>query len=550
MILSTSELQPTFNVSGIQTPTMKNSGLLLPYVPSIDAPSLDLLPKQNLRFPAAVSPSSSGRLLLAVPSAINSRLDSKIRTPICYLQTFDVGSVQQISRQALTPTKTTVLNEGPEYNTIEEPHVLHMQVSHDGRWLATVDEWLPPRRDVALLAFDKDGEAEEQSYRREIYLRIWFWNELTSTWELTFKIHDPHVSNATSDHDANLVLDLRSDPSSVSFATLGNDYTVKIWKPSARQRHGREVRDKNGTPLTNWSCRYVTHLEPSSSAGKKTRQGAKLIYSPDGSVLAAGYGLSSPSTIFLINPSDGSIQRTLVGLYVGPLFGLGILDRYLIILSHELRVWDLVTEDFSFGFILKSYGLSMERLITATHLAIDARQGTFAIALPEMALNSKKETKVKSHIMIFDPKNPSPKFSVSTPNITTALLPASGQKGYYLIDSAAEIRVVSPKLSIPVPPSHALEKDKASFRSLGNVFGNDDTATPKAEETKVDDSDEDGDDEPQFPGVAPPSEDNDVAIVTQDRLAEIFDTGSALTLPPVTELFKQVFSLFSGKAKR
>lgn len=553
MILSTSELQPTFNVSGVQLPATRTQGLPLPYVPSIDTPSHDLIPKQNLPFPAAVSSLFSGRLLLAVPSSTNSRLSSKIRNPICYLQTFDVGSAQQISRQALTPTKTTILKEGPEYNIIEEPHVLHMQISHDGRWLATVDEWLPPRRDIALLAFDKERESEEQSYRREIYLRIWFWNDITSTWESTFKIQDPHASNVTSDYDANLVLDLRSDPSSVGFATIGNDYNVRIWKPSTRHRHGRELCDKNRIPLTNWSCRYVTHLEASGSGGHKTRQGAKLSYSPDGSVLAAGFGLTSPSTIFLLDPSNGTVQRTLVGLYLGPLFGLGILDRYLIILSQELRVWDLVTEDFSFGFILKNYGLSMEKLITTTHLAVDARQGTFAIALPELGVLSKNETKVKSQTMIFDPKNPTPKFSVSTPNVTTALLPAYRQKGYYLIDSAAEIRLVSPKLSVPLPPSQALEKGQVSFRSLDNIFGNDHEATPKAEEARDDNNDEDYDDEPisksQLPGVDPFGEDNDVPVVTRDQLAEIFDTGSALTLPPVTKMFEQVLSLFSRKRK-
>lgn len=552
MILSTSELRPTFNVAGIQIPAIKEQALYLPYVPSVDAPSHSFLPKQSLRFPVAVSPSVPGRLLLAVPSTINSRLPPKIRNSTCYLQTFDLSSMQQLSRQALTPTNATIFKEGPENNTLEEPNVLHMQISYDGRWLATVDEWLPPKRDVTLLAFDREKEVEEQLHRREIYLRIWLWNEITSTWELTFKIHNPHASSI-SILDRNLILDLKSDPTCAGFATLGNDHSVRIWKPSARYRHGTEVRDKNGMPLTNWNCKHIAHLGASSSTNEKNRDGAKLAYSPDGSVLATGYGLMSPSTIFLVDPSDGTVQRTLVGLYTGHLFGLGILDRYLIILSQELRVWDLVTEEFSFGFVLQHYGLSMEKMVTATHLAIDARHGTFAISLPEIGKNSKNETKVKSQTIIFNPENPTPLFSVSTPNITTALLPTHRQKGYYVIDSAAEIRTVSPKPSVAVPPPQSIDKNEASFRSLDNLFGDDKNPLPRAEVIEKDTDNKDSRDEFesiwQLSEMARRNEENGVAVVTRDQLAEIFDTGSALTLPPVTELFKQVVSLFIGKSK-
>ena len=282
------------------------------------------------------------------------------------------------------------------------------------------------------------------------------------------------------------------------------------------------------------------------------QKGARITYSPDGSVLAAGCGLTTPSTIFLVDPSDGTIQRKLVGLYAGPLFGLGILDRYLIILSQELRVWDLVTEEFTFGFALQPCGLSFEKVITGTHLAIDARQGTFAISLPEKGRNLLNETKAKSRTIIFKPDDPSPQFSASTPNITTALLPAHRQKGYYMIDSAAEIRIVSPKPSVSSLPNQKLEK-QTLFRSFDNIFGKGDSPTPKEEIVPDNNNTEHIDDEPmpevQLPDMMPHIKDNNIPVVSQDQLAEVFDTGSAFTLPPVSELFKQVASLFIGKPK-
>jgi NET1-associated nuclear protein 1 (U3 small nucleolar RNA-associated protein 17) len=296
MILSTSELQPIFNVAGIQIPALRKTGILLPFIPTVDAPSQEFLLKGNLIYPAVLNPVISGRLLVAVPSSTASRLAIGARNAACYLQTFDLGSAQQISKQSLTRTKTTTLNIGPESNTIEEPNVLYMKISYDGQWLATVDEWLPPRRDISLLAFDKEREVEEQSRRRETYLKFWQWNDIVNTWELFSRIDDPHSSSSSTNYDANMILELESDPSRVGFATIGNESIVKFWKPSIRQRHGKEVRDKNGRAMSNWSCPYTGSLGSVAAISATTQQRAQLAYSRDGSVVAAAYCLSSPST--------------------------------------------------------------------------------------------------------------------------------------------------------------------------------------------------------------------------------------------------------------
>lgn len=547
MILSTSDLQPTFSVSGIQVPAIRKSATSLPFIPTVDAPSQDSVTKPNLAFPAVVSPSGSNSLLLAVPSSTVSRAGLTARNPACYLQTFDVGSVQQIAQQALTRTKATILNMGPESNTIEEPNVICMQISHDGQWLATVDEWLPPRRDIAFLAWDKEKEVQEQTARREVYLKIWLWNDLGKMWELVSRIDDPHASPSSTARDANVVLGLASDPSVAAFATVGNDFTVRIWKPSARRRHGREVRNQQGQSLSNWSCHRVVSLEPPFFSGLCSQKTAMLAYSQDGSVVATGYQQSSPSTIYLIDPFPGVVQRTLTGLYTGPLLGLGILNQFLIILSNQICTWDLVTEEHGFVCALPSHGLSLEKLSTGTHLAVDSRHETFAISLLDIGKSSKDKTELKSQIIIFDPKTPRPLFDGSASNIVTALLPITSRKGYYVIDAAAEVRILSPIFSVFPVSSQSLASVaslESSPRGLENIYGNGTIRGSVAESN----------DDENLPGgemlaaeLAPVVEKEDTVVVSPDKLAELFNTGSAFTLPPMMELFEQVARLFTNK---
>ena len=558
MILSTSELQPTFNVSGIQVPAVRKTGMSLPFIPTVDAPSQESIPKVKLRCPAILNPVLTGRLLAAVPSSTTSRFNSGARNASCYLQTFDIGSAQQTSRQSLTRTNATTLNMGPESNIIEEPNVLYMQISHDGQWLATIDEWLPPIRDISLMAFDNDKEAEEQSRRRETYLKFWRWNDTLNSWELLSRIDDPHSSPSNTKYDANMVLALGSDPSSVGFATMGNDSVVKFWKPSVRRRYGKEVRDEQGRALSNWSCHYVASLSSSSIAAGNAPKGAQLAYSRDGSVLAAGYCLSLPSVIHLIDSSNGVTRRTLIGLHKGPLLGMGILNRFLIILSHELRVWDMVTEQHSFGFTLQSSALTIPNLAACTHLAIESYEETFAVSLPEISERS-RFGKQKSQIIIFSPKSPAPLFSTSIASITTALLPATGRKGYYVLDSAAEIRILAPVLHVSNATQEELRprkiRESEGPKGLENIYGNGNSASMfKADdEQQGEQQDKASKEKGLIKGnnlLASPSilnpEKPDAVVITQDGLSKLFDTGSAFTLPPIRDLYEQFARLCAG----
>ena len=540
MILSTSELRPTFSIAGIQIPVVQQTRLPLPFVPTVTAATQKKGESEKFRRPACASFSSPGRLLLAVPSATTSKQLSLAPSNASYLQTFDVGASHQFSRQALTRTKVTTLNIGPESNVVEEPNVTHIQTSSDGQWLASVDEWMPPKGDLEPFAFNRESVLEELVSREEIYLKFWSWDVDTKVWELISRIDNPHASPSSNPYDQGGILDLVSDPSSVAFATVGKDGIVKVWKPAIRRRNGLEVKSKDGRSLTAWHCQNTTSLEMSEPSMEDGLLGAKLAYSKDGSILAASFQSSTASPVYIIDTHSGDINSVHTGLCTGPLLGLGIVHKYLITLSDQLCVYDLVDDKPTFAVNLPVNGLSSEKRFALSHLAVDTRDSLFAVAIPQTV-----KTGLGSKIMIFNPTDKTSVFTTHCRSAITALLSALGNKGFYAIDSAAEVRTIRPSQSIPSVSTTLSEHEAAPTGGLGHLFGGRQSMV-----TQGDASRDTGLSVAKFGTVTDgPGIENDVAVVvSQDRLAEVFDVGT-YALPPVTQLFEQVASLYSGKAK-
>lgn len=539
MILSTSELQPTFSIAGIQIPAVQQARLPLPFVPTVTTAMKKKGVVQRSRCPACACLSSPGRLLLAVPPATTSRQLSLKPPNTSYLQTFDVEAAHQISRQALTRTKVTILNMGPESNIVEEPNVTHIQTSSDGQWLASVDEWMPPKRDVESLAFDQEKALEELVFREEIYLKFWSWNDDTKVWELISRIDDPHASPSGNHYHQGGVLDLVSDPSSVAFATVGADGIVKLWKLAVRRRNGLEVKSKDGRNLTAWHCQHTTPLEASELVNVNGLLGAKLAYSQDGSILAAGLQSSMASPVYLIDTYNGNIKSVHTGLYAGPLIGLGIVHKYLVTLSEELRVYDLVDDKLKYGINLSAPGLSPEKRLVRSHLAVDTHNSLFAIAITQIT-----ETDLGSRIVVFDPTDATPQFSAQLPSPVTTLLSASGRKGFFAIDTAAQVRTIKPGQSMPPVSTLLPEVQPMPTRGIKDLFGDGQRMLSHGDTSK-----DAGLSLARFDNLThePQSENDDEVVVSQDRLAEVFEVGSTYALPPVAELFEQVASLYSGK---
>ncbi|KAL8761496.1 MAG: hypothetical protein Q9184_002375 [Pyrenodesmia sp. 2 TL-2023] len=535
MILSTAELKPTFSVAGIQLPAKADLNAQLPLLLNVDAPQHNAIPPQKLRFPVASGPSN---LLCAVPSATPSRVPSTLPQNASYLQTFDVASVHQLSRQALTRTKATDLNVGPESNTIEEPNVTLMQVSHDGQWLATVDEWTPPKRDLAVVTCSDADAIEEGKIRNEIYLKFWSWNKESKIWTLVSRIDDPHASQSGFAERGNRVLDLTADPSSVTFATVGEDGTVRTWAPSTRQRHGSAIKNKEGEGLMGWRCRSTLTIDAGAFPPQPFTE-AKLAYAHDGSCLAVACVSSSPWTIHFIDTTRGTARTGPYGPFTGSLHGLGIVDKYLVLLSEELYVWNLVT--YELVYVVK---LAPE-LSRFKHMAVDVQRGTFAVALSEGTGSTLEEGQVKhgSEIMIFESASPVQTFVQTIPQPTTALIPLHDRAGYIAIDTTAEVRTftprhrgVDPTTALPTPP-------QTPSRGLQEIYGGiDDQHDVQAEDAQTQIAAHISANSVEFR-----VEDDEVHVVPPEKLAEVFDVGAGHTMPPVTDLFERVARLFAGK---
>ncbi|KAL8947972.1 MAG: hypothetical protein Q9222_005801 [Ikaeria aurantiellina] len=544
MILSTAELKPTFSVAGIQIPLDNSSKHQLPYVPNIDAPIGKRKPRTQFHQQVVNGPSG---LLCAVPSATSSRIPSFLPKHASYLQTFDLRSASQISKQALTRTKATDLNVGPESNTIQEPNVILMQLSHNGQWLATVDEWMPPPRDLAPFTHDHERTLEAQITRRETYLKFWSWNNDTKIWELVSRIDDPHASQSGVADGRNKVLNLASSPSSNAFATIGDDGIVQVWKPSYRHRHGQPVKLKDGKRAVNWHCHSSASLDLATTSSSQTTDiNAQLAYSADGSCLAAAYASSSlPWTIHLIDPKSGTVRTGPYGPFTGPVFGLGIIDQYLICLSDHLRVWNLITQQLVYAYTLtlpnKQHTAGSQQ---QPFMAVDALRGTFAVALPEPTAKS-----AASRVVIFEAPDPTPVFNCAL-GVLTTLTTLNDRAGYIIVDSAAEIRILTPTASmalentgiaLPTPPG--TPTPTPSRRGLDGIFGNPTKSLVQAEDTA------DLTDRLLVGNHGKPVLDDterNARVVPAQKLAEAFETTGHV-MPSVGELFERVAMLYAGR---
>lgn len=543
MILSTSELKPTFSIAGIQTPGEEVMGDRLPFVSSVDSPVENVSSLRRLRSPVVHGPTG---LLCAVPSATSSRLPAFLPPHASYLQTYDIASAHQISKQAMTRTKATDLNLGPESNTIEEPDVILMQISHDGQWLATVDQWMPPRKDMDPVTYNEEQAIDEQKNRKEIYLKFWSWNNDGKVWELASRVDDPHASQVGIADERNLVLDLVMDPSSNTFATVGEDCTVRIWSPSSRRRHGLAVKDRAGQELTVWKCQSTISLECRALPLQKSAE-AKLAYSLDGSCLAVAYTRASPWTIYFVDTIRGTVRTGPYGPFTGSMSGLEIVDKYLILLSDQLYVWNLVTEQLVYGFELERHALRLKSRVISNHMTADAQGGTFAVALQSVgnAASGRDHANLGSKIMIFEASNPTPIFVQELSHSTIALTRLYKRPGYLAIDSAAEIRTLAPMQAKLDPSTTLLSPPATPSRGLREIYGdpknNDGVRTEEARKRIAE----------SIPGISvePWMDNDDANVVSQEKLSEVFGNGPAYAMPPITELFERVARLFAGKTE-
>lgn len=564
MVISTAELKPIANVSGLQIPVIQPASPFEPVLPrgtgenrrDVCAP----------RVPVTVNVNEPSRLLMAVGEVqeIEPTSTSILATP--YLQSFDIATGQQTSKQALTRTNVTNKNITPDKSRVSEPLTTHIQTSHDGSWLATVDFWEPPTRDFKQMPIFTFESEEERRRRREVHLKFWQRNS-ENNWELVSRIDAPHTVGDDSSC-AGRVLALAADPASQRFATIGEDKSVKIWSPRTRRRDNVVIRGEGGQPLRHWNCIAEIPMGKldDEAVTEETLHGC-LSFSDDSSLIAAALADTEGGQVALIDTRSGTIRQTLTGVYNGDIIALALAGPYLVTLADELRVFDLVEDALVYGVQFQPgvASLSFDQRMEMFHLAVDRENKVMALALPsrkawmsDTPFELESLEGVCSEVTVYKLDSPEPLTIYDVPCAVSAVLPAvagpnhtHGQTpGFIILDTSAHITTVAPKATKMVLAKSTVD--------LGLDNGNEQDGSTALimhdesdEEEGEDMADETMLDAPVLTGANGAADDDDdddgLPVVSKEQLNNLFDVGPAFASLSLEDMFYRVVDLVAPK---
>jgi NET1-associated nuclear protein 1 (U3 small nucleolar RNA-associated protein 17) len=479
IVVSTTELEAKTNIVGIQSRRI----------------DYEQMPKESGRaylaifgpLPFAVNPKKPSEVLFSVPSS--QPRQKKALQPEPYLQTYDLANQRPQARQALTRNNATEPNVAPNGGQIKEPNVTHVQMSHDGNWLATgknsdartacetytdfvhqllVDEWVPPRSDTGYLNEGiPEYNEQERLLRREIYLKIWR-RDKDMQWKLEARIDAPHFFENVCGNGR--VFDLVADPTALGFATVGEDHVVRIWRPKTRTRDGVIVRGAQLEGLVTWSLDASVEISDKLDVTEGSQvslppRTSRLAFSADGSVLAVSISWDSENAgvTHLIDTHTGTIRRSLTEIDVTALSGLGFVGQCLVIVADAITVWDMVSDQLAYSIAIHTTGIGRLERVPLVRLATNETDGTFAVALPQFMKieSSSKVKKASSKISIYSPNSHKSLWAGTCDFITLALASKKSERGYIALDSRSCLQTFSPSagpLQLLTPPPEKVER--------------------------------------------------------------------------------------------
>lgn len=449
MVLSTSDLQPFASISGLAL----DASSKLPYLAGHSPP-------------AVLHPGHPSRLLLAYSLQSFNPAVKPADKNANMLQTYDVGSQIQISRQALARSLVAKVSTGPQGNSLHEPDVTHLDVSHDGKWLVTVDQWAPVENDLQEMYLTR-GDNVARDQLNECFLRFWSTSSGDETgnglWELNTRIDEP--TSSTQHNEGKQILSLAMSPARHMVATADSTRTAKIYSPKARTRSGVPVRDADGNQLYTWTCTFEIPLHEASAISSP--KSATMAFSEDGSVLAISWAstVSAKPRVHLIDTKSGKVAASLPDIVTGSKSHLAFCGQYLVALSSKLLIYDTVTLQQVWAIdVADKFDQGKSKL------AVNTRSKIVAVAL------SQRDTKQSSQLLLFDVQAGSKKVKMDAqvPSQVQMLLAERDQAGFVVIDGEGRSMSVTPPGSVQtglvrvdtVPEKTVVEN------GLANVFGN------------------------------------------------------------------------------
>lgn len=536
MVLSTAEMKPTTYVSGIQSLAFSDKRSKDSLVQRVWQEPTEI----STSIPAVSNPTNPSQILVSTGNGQKSTLGEGSGLSAPYLQIFDLESSQSVAKQAVAranPTDSRVTTKG---HPIMEPTVAHVAFSHNGKWLATVDEWQPPERDVETLLDGSSSVADICNERREVYLKFWQTGESGSSFQLASRINEAHYTTKPE-----TIFDLASDPSSTRFATIGGDGVVRIWSPKLRLSDGIAVTGPKGENLWRWSCTHDIPLErpmdPEDDVEISQALGGPsgaLDFSEDGSALFVAYAGASEAVVYIIDTETGKVRDRLFNMFSGPIKKLKAISSCLVMLSDVLRVYNVVSDELHYGVGLKK---KLWGPLPLLQLAVNRQSRSFALAVPLMRSGESAKRGTGSELIVFSIDDGQPQLVQTFPHLITSLMSTKSSSGYIVVDSAAQVWSVGTEAesSILAQPLADIQLDKAALADeripLAITDGDDDDAASDEEMQDADEGEE--------------AEDFDVhpAVIAPQRLAEIFNAGPAFAMPPIEDVFSQIADLIISK---
>ncbi|CDO72978.1 hypothetical protein BN946_scf185007.g32 [Trametes cinnabarina] len=207
----------------------------------------------------------------AVPLAVHS-LSSTLILPSSHpssLQTFSPSTSRLISELEVSPSnRVSRRDEQP----LQPSRVERVVLSDSGDWMATVD----------------CREADE-SFRAEVYMKIWQWDRKSGFWVLNTRIDRPHgLKNVTR-----VAFRPRArTPDDLLLATTGGDGQIRTWRI-------RSVQTKSEGVEEFWVARSTLRFRDEIPSD--------LSWSPDGSLLAVSVG----SHVAIYDPETNALFQVL-----------------------------------------------------------------------------------------------------------------------------------------------------------------------------------------------------------------------------------------------
>ncbi|KIW11700.1 hypothetical protein PV08_11002 [Exophiala spinifera] len=446
MVLSTADLLPSTNISGLAVGNTQNHFATLALHPTVDS-----------------------RLLAAIPATPFTKGEKRDKRSTL-LQSYDLESDTQTNRQALTRNVTTAVNTAPSGQPVQEPNVTNIAVSFDGKWLATVDEWQPNEQDMASMWIEVDSPASRGT-ATETCLRLWAMNENDNNWEMVTRIDEPHRPSPRS------VLGMAMNPSRLELATIGADASISIWSPKARQRDNVSVRDRMKQKLYTWTCSRTIPCGQDDLGQNKdaAATSATLAYSEDGSVLAASWSWSrSPSTatrfVHFVDPRTGRLCASQPGLLQQGDAKLAFCGRYLVCLSQMLVIHDTLTSQNTTTIELDQNYLGPGKS-SSSFLAVNKLDGSVAVSLTKTS--APKWTKLV--VFTISHGDIKPLRDSSLAGGLKSLLALTTSPGFLTIDDRNVYRSLKPSgtgalSSVSASAAAKHESDQVT-KSLDSIFG-------------------------------------------------------------------------------